>query len=321
MNLLRSMAIRLIRALILLFGISIFTFGLTSLAPGDPAEMILESDQESVAPEKTAILRRELGLDRSFLQRYGDWAIKAMRLDFGLSYRTGEPVGPLLLSRLPATLELAAAAFCFIVVLSAATGLAAAFWRGRWPDRLDRAWVVLHSSLPNYWLALLLILFFALKLKLLPVMGREGKGALILPVLTLGLSLAAIQGRAFHASLLQVLSQDYIRFALAKGLSPWAVLRRHALRNALPPLVTMWGLSLGNLLGGSVLVESIFAWPGLGRLTAEAILVRDVPLIQGSALLMTLLYSTVNQLAEAFHRLLEPKIARMGNDSPLTPGF
>jgi peptide/nickel transport system permease protein len=293
-----------------LLGISVITFGLFALAPGDPAEIILRDRQEAPSAESIAKLRQELGLNDPLPLRYSRWLTKVLQGDLGQSWQTGEAVVDQLLNRLAATLELALATLVFVVLLSTLLGVLGAIFRGRLADRLLRAVSILSLSLPNFWLGLLLIMLFALHWHWLPLMGRGGPAHLIMPVLTLGLAVAAMQGRVLRASLLEVISQDYVRFAYAKGLSSWSVLKRHLMRNALPPVLTMWGISLGHLLGGAVIVETIFSWPGLGKLAVDAVLARDIPLVQGSVLFMALVFVLANQLTDLVHRCLDPRLRR-----------
>ncbi|MBC7359571.1 MAG: ABC transporter permease [Desulfacinum sp.] len=304
-----SLLKRLVYLALVLWGVSLLTFGLFALAPGDPAEILLRDGREAATRESVAELRRELGLDDPVALRYARWLGKTLRGDLGRSWQTGEPVAGELLARLGATLELASAAFVFVVLCSVALGVVGAVYRGRAPDHLARAWCILCLSLPNFWLGPLLIMLLALRWGLLPIMGRGGLDHLIMPALTLGLSMAALEGRVLRASLLEILGQDYVRFALAKGLTGWAVMKRHVLRNALPPVVTLWGISLGHLLGGAVIVESIFSWPGLGKLAVDAVLARDVPLVQGTVLLMALVFVVATQLTDLAHRWLDPRLS------------
>lgn len=306
----RSAGRRLAYLSAVLLGVSLVAFSLFALAPGDPAEIILRDRHDAPTPGQTAALRQELGLNDPLALQYLRWLGRACTGDLGRSWRTGEPVSVEIAARLPATLELALAAFLLAAPLAVVSGVLGALFQNRLPDRLGRAWTILCMSLPNFWLGLLLIYFFALKLGLLPVMGRSGPASLVLPAMTLGLAAAAMQGRVLRANLIEIMGADYIRFAHAKGLGTWSVLGRHLLRNALPPVVAMWGVSLGGLLGGSVIVESIFSWPGLGKLTVDAVLARDIPVVQGSVLLMALLFAAANQLADLTHRMLDPRVGR-----------
>lgn len=301
---------RPLHLLLVLAAISLGSFALFAMAPGDPAEIILRDRHEAPSPEQIQALRTQLGLDRPWLVRYGLWLGRVAGGDLGRSWLSGEAVTLEIGRRLPATLELAAASFILVLVLSVVSGGIAALRRGRGADRAVRAATVLFISLPNYWLGLLLIFALALKAHWLPVMGRGDLSHLVLPALTLGLGVAMLQGRVLRAALLQIMSMDYIRFARAKGLGPWSVFWRHMLPNALPPMVTMWGVSLGQLLGGAVIVESIFAWPGLGQLTVQAVLARDVPVVQGVVLLVALVFVAVNQVVDLINRRLDPRMGR-----------
>ncbi len=265
-------------ALLLVFwGVSLLAFGLQSLAPGDPAELLLRARAETPAPERIAALRAELGLDRPWPVQYLAWLGRALRGDLGQSLRTGEPVAREILARLPATLELTAAAFGLLAVLSLLAGFLAAWRPDPAGDRLPR-WLGLGLvSLPPYWLGLLLIHGFALGLGWLPTAGRDGGASLVLPALTLSLGAAALQARVWRAVILEIAAREHVAFAHAKGLSRRRVILNHVLRPALPPLLSLWGMALGHLLGGAVVVETVFAWPGLGRLLVEAVLTRDLP--------------------------------------------
>lgn len=299
----------LLRAGLSMVAASLVAFFLLHLAPGEPAALILGALNETASEEQVAQLRRLWGLDRPLPMQYLAWLGRAVRFDFGRSLRTGEDVAAMILDRLPATLELAGSAFLFLVALSLAFGMAAAFPRNALWDRLGRVLAVLATALPNYGLGLLLLYAFALSWGLFPVFGRGGWNALVLPTVTLGLSAAAGQGRILRALLCEVLAQDFVRFARAKGLRRRTVLLRHVLRGALPRMLALWGLSFGRLLGGAVIVESVFAWPGLGKLAVEAVIARDIPVVQGVLLFMTLAFVLVNAGVDWLHGRLSPRIA------------
>lgn len=307
-GLLAWLARRLAAVLLVLWGVSLVAFSLQIICPGDPAELILRTRFETPAPEKVAQLRQRMGLDRPAHEQYLAWLGRVLCLDLGRSYRTGEPVAQEIAARLPATLQLALASFAMVVLLSTLLGLCAVWRGGRWLDRLLQPISLGLVSLPSYWLALLLIALFALGRGWLPVAGYGGPAALVLPTLTLGLGVAAMQGRVLRVKILEALSQDYVRFALAKGLGRRRITLRHLLPNALVPMITLWGMSLGSLLGGVVVVETIFAWPGLGRLLVESLLNRDLPLVQGVVLLMALLFIFSSMLADLLQRLLDPRL-------------
>jgi len=312
----RERSVRAVRwlthVLFLLTGVSLITFALMSLAPGDPAEIRLTTRLETPTPEAVAALRREMGLDDPFPVRYGRWLGRVLRLDLGTSNRTGDPVVRELARRIPATAALALATLCFTLFFSLIAGLLSAFQEGRLPDRLCQITTVLAVAIPDYGLGMALVYAFSVKRHWLPVMGNESLSALILPVTTLGLSMAAVHGRVLRASLLTVLKTDYIRFARMKGLPALSLIRRHVIPNALLPVLTMWGVSFGHLLGGTVIVETLFAWPGVGKLTVDAVLERDFPLVQGGVLFMAAAFVLVSQAVDALYRLLDPRMGRAG---------
>lgn len=299
---------RLFYLLPVMLGISIVTFGLINLAPGDPAEIILRAGGVEPTREAVNALREELGLNDPVYIQYLRWLWNAMQLDFGTSFRTGLPVTEEILSRLPATLELTLAAMAIIVLVALPAGVLSALYRHAFIDHLTRIFALVGASLPGFWKGLLLIYLFAVVWGLLPVMGRGGIRHLVLPAVTLGLGMAAVYTRIIRAGMLEVLGQDYIKLARAKGLKERLVIGRHALRNALLPAVTLFGLSFGHLLGGTVIVETVFAWPGLGKFAVDAIFNRDYPVIQGYAVFMALIFVLANLLVDLSYVLLDPRI-------------
>lgn len=292
--------------LIILLGISMITFGLLVLAPGDPAEILLQIRHEVPQPEQTAAFRQELGFEKPLAFRYIDWLCKALTGDLGRSWQNGEPVVSELIARLPATIELALSAFLIILVLSTVLGTIAAIGRNRITDSFCRILSILAMSVPGYWLGFLLIYCFAIHQGFLPVMGRGSLQHIILPAITLGLGTAAMHGRVLRATLIDVLGRDHVRFAIAKGLNFGTIMRRHVIKNALGSVMTLWAISLGHLLGGSAIVESVFSWPGLGRLAAEAVLARDIPMIQGTVLVASVFVVTANIIGDTVHKWLNP---------------
>ncbi|MGQ9824862.1 MAG: nickel ABC transporter permease [Desulfotomaculales bacterium] len=303
---------RLLYLVPVLFGVSIITFGLINLAPGDPAELILRSGGVEPTREAVEALREELGLNDPLYVQYGCWLWNVCHLDLGKSFRTGRPVAEEILSRFPATLELTFAAMVFMVCLALPAGILSALYRHAFLDHLSRLGALFGASLPGFWLGLVLIYFFAVKLGVLPVMGRGGLKHLVLPAVTLGFGLAAVYARILRASMLDVLGQDYIRVARAKGLKEKWVIGRHALKNALLPVVTLLGVSCGHLLGGAVIVETIFAWPGVGKFAVDSIFNRDYPVIQGYALSMAVVFVLVNLLVDISYVFLDPRIRLEG---------
>ena len=301
--------IRILFLLPLWLGISFLAFGLGSLAPGDPATVIAYrlSDVPPSA-EQIETVRRDLHLDESLPRRYVRWLGQAAQGDLGRSYRTDKPVLIELVTHFPATLEIACLAFVIALFISLPLGIAAAVRRGsRW-DHLARLVALAGASMPNYWLAYLLILFFAVWLGWLPVSGQTQRYAVILPALTLGLGAAAGLARLMRSSLLEILSEDFVRTARAKGLSERIVIGRHALKGALIPVVTVAGIVFGHLLGGAVIVEQIFAWNGIGKLLIDSIYDRDYPMIQGFVILTGTVFTIINLLIDIGHPFLDPQV-------------
>lgn len=293
-----------------LIGVSLLAFALANLAPGDPAEELLRrSTGYQPTPEEIASAREDLGLDRPIAVQYGSWLADAARGDLGTSYGTRRPVTDEILERIPRTLELAVPAALGALALALVLGTVSAFHRNRWPDHVVRVISVAGASMPSFWLALLLIVLFSLKLSLLPVAGREaGVRSLVLPVVALSLAPTAVLARFTRSAMLETLGDDYVRTALAKGLAGWRVVGHHALRNACIPIVTAFGTSLGHLVSGAVIIETIFLWPGVGKLAVDAILQRDYPMIQGFTLFAGLVFVLLNLLVDLSYGALDPRI-------------
>ena len=292
--------------------ISFVAFSLGSLAPGDPAEIMLlrrTGDQPSEAD--VVHLHHELGLDRPFIVRYAAWLGAATRGDFGRSYRSGQPVYAELRARFPATLALALSALALGLVFAVPLAVVSAAARDTLVDHAARLAALAGVSVPSYWLGYMLILLFAVTLRWLPVSGAGGPRHLLLPALTLALGSAASVTRMLRANLLDELGTDYIRTARAKGVPGWLVLTRHALRNALNPLVTVSALRFGRLLGEAVIIETVFAWPGVGRWMVESINDRDYPAIQGFVLYIATIFVIINVLVDASYRVMDPRV-RLG---------
>lgn len=294
-------------------GISLLAFALGNLAPGDPVEMILQQ-RTGEMPTSAAVeqLREQLGLNAPAPLRYARWVAHAAQGNLGLSYRTGAPVAQALLERLPSTLQLAAASLLLSILIALPLGVAAAVRRRSWVDHLSRLIALLGTSVPAFLLGYALIMLFAVTLHLLPVAGSDGAASLVLPVLTLAMAEAAALTRLTRASMLEVLGEDYVRTARAKGVPSRRVLVRHALRNALNPLVTLTGVRAGRLLGGAVIVETVFARPGIGRLVVDSIHDRDYPLIQGFVLLMGTIFLLANLAVDLSYARLDPRMRLTG---------
>ncbi len=305
----RHVFIRILSLIPLWLGISVIAFVLSNLAPGDPATVIAHRLSDGPpSEEQIAAIRREYHLDDPLPVRYARWLSSAAQGDLGISYRTKEPVLKELAAHFPATLQIACTALVIALVIAVPLGVLAAVRRGSWLDHAARVGALLGASLPSYWLGYLLILVFALGTGWLPVAGRDGAGASILPAMTLGLGTAATLARLTRSSLLEVLGEDFIRTARAKGLSEWAVVWRHALKGALIPVVTITSIAFGHLLGGAVIVERIFAWPGVGNLLVNSIYDRDYPMIQGFVLFMGAVFTLLSLVADLSYLWIDPRI-------------
>lgn len=295
--------------LFILFCVSAVTFSLMHLVPGDPAHIIAEKKYgEEVTLETVELVRKEMGLHRPIYLQYFHWLAGILRGDFGESFRTGRPVWEELTARLPATLELALAAMLVSLVISIPAGIISAVKQYSLLDNAAMLGAMIGVSMPNFWLGLLLSLAFSLQLDWLPVFGRGELRHLVLPALTLGTGMAAVTTRLARSSILEVLRQDYIRTARAKGLTETMVTNRHVLKNSLIPVITIVGLQFGALLEGAVVVEVIFAWPGIGWLLYDSIFARDYPVIQGCVFFIAVMYVMVNLLVDISYAWLDPRI-------------
>ncbi|MGI8549955.1 MAG: nickel ABC transporter permease [Dehalococcoidia bacterium] len=314
---LRYLVWRLASLVPVLIGISLLAFILLNLTPGDPADTYLRRLSDTPpTPAQLVQTRRLLGLDYPAPVRYGRWLWGVAHGDLGRSYRTRGPASTELVQHLPATLELAVAALLLALVIALPLGILTALRRGSILDHGARVAALLGASLPSFWLALLLITLFSVRLGWLPVAGQGGPEHLILPAVTLAAGTAAGLTRLTRAGLLEVLNEDYIRTARAKGLRGETVVIRHALRNALIGVVTVIGISFGHLIGGAAIVETIFAWPGIGKLVVDAIGDRDYPLIQGFVLFSVVSFLFVNFLVDLSYLWLDPRV-RLGGAGAL----
>jgi ABC-type dipeptide/oligopeptide/nickel transport system permease component len=272
---------------------------------GDPAATMLPGD---ATVDELAALRRTLGLDRPLYVQYVAFLGSAVRGDFGESFRHQQPAFGLVLERLPATLELAFAALLLALVVALPLGILAAVHRGRAADVLAMSFAVVGQATPYFWMGIMLILVVSVELAWLPTSGRGGWQHLILPAVTLGTHFAASLARLTRTSLLEVLGQNFVTTARAKGLAEGSVILRHALKNAAVPVVTLIGLQFGTLLGGAVVTETIFAWPGVGRLAVQSIFARDYPVVQAGVLVLALSFVALNLLVDLLYGALDPRI-------------
>ncbi len=311
--LLKLIVVRALALVPMLFALSTASFALVHVIPGDPALVMMGGEGTPQAVEE---LRRQLGLDRPLHVRYLEWLGRIVQGDLGQSLYNRTQVSEELLWRMPTTLSLVTLALLLAIGIGIPAGLLSAAFRNSWIDHAARLLTLVSLSLPSFWLGLMLIILFSLWLDLLPIVGYEpitrgiGKAIpfLILPSLALGTHLAALLTRLTRSSMLEVLSQDYVRTARAKGLRDRAVLMRHALRNALIPLVTVIGINMGILLGGTAVIETVFVLPGVGQLVVRALYNRDLPVIQGLILYVAVVYVLINLVVDILYTYLDPRL-------------
>lgn len=296
---------RLFSAVFVLLGITTFVFLLIHLVPGDPVEVMLG---ETARPADREALRHALGLDLPVLQQWWQFLTGIAHFNLGESLHSKRAVSQLLIERLPATAMLSIASMSIAIIIALPLGILAAVYKDSIWDRLAMMTAMLGVSIPNFVMGPLLILIFALWLGWFPVSGKEGFSSLVLPAITLGTALAAILSRMVRASMLDVIQEDYIRAARARGLSEVRVLGLHALRNAALPVITILGMQFGALLAGAVITETIFAWPGVGQLMIESIQKRDYPVVQACVLLISFTYVLVNLITDLSYITLDPRV-------------
>ncbi len=301
---------RLSSALLVIIGVICMVFMLIHLVPGDPVEVMLG---ESAQPADRLALRASMGLDLPLHKQLLNYFQGLAHLDLGKSLHTQRPISAILAERLPATIELATYALIFAILLAVPLGILAALKKDSMMDYGAMGFSMLGVSIPNFWMGPMLILVFSLWLGLTPVSGRSGAASVILPTITLGTALSAILARMVRSSLLEVLNEEFVRTARAKGLPESSVIWRHAMRNAWLPVITLLGLQLGALLGGAVITETVFSWPGIGSLLVESIQKRDYPVVQGCVLLISLTYVAVNTLTDMVYAAIDPRI-RLGEE-------
>ena len=295
---------RLLQAVFVLWAAASLAFALTFLS-GDPATLMIGDHWTA---EQITSFRAYMGFDRPFHIQYLEFLGRLSRGDLGVSVRQQTPVTELILQRFPATLELAFAAMAIVIVVALPIGILSATRRNSRLDNLVMGVALLAQSMPTFWIGIMLILIFGVYLRWFPISGRENLASLILPAITLSAFATARNARIARSSMLDTLSQDYIRTARSKGLPDKLVITRHALKNALIPVVTMLGLEIGALLGGALVTETVFAWPGVGRLAIDAIYARDYPLVQGVITFMALIFVLVNLVIDLSYALIDPRI-------------
>jgi peptide/nickel transport system permease protein len=297
--------LRILQAAVTILLAAAAVFFAVRLAPGDPAELLLP---RGASPEQLAALRASWGFDEALPAQFGAYFLNLFRGDLGMSLSFREPVLDVIRSRLPATLQLASAAMALALVIAIPLGIASALRPGSAFDNVVTGLTIATQSVPSFWLGVQLILIFSLALRLFPPSGAEGPKYLILPMVTLAADVTALLTRVVRTEMVGVLRQDYVRTARAKGLAPGTVNFRHAFRNAANPLVTVVGLRWGALLGGAAITETVFAWPGIGRLAIQAVSARDYPLVQGVVLVAAVIFVTLNLLVDLLYAVLDPRV-------------
>lgn len=303
---------RVLEILVVLLGVSFLTFSLTYLAPGDPALASFTSQGISPTASEVEEVREEMGLNKPFIVQYGTWLGNCLRGDFGNSFSMHMPVVSVLLQRLWPTLKLAFFSLILMIIIAVPFGMVSAVKQNQWPDYLVRGWTFLGVSIPNFWFGMILMLVLALQLHLLPVTSPDtGLTSMIMPALTLAFPMSAKYARQVRTAVLEELHQDYVVGARARGLSEKAILWKHVFPNAALPLITLLGLSLGSLLGGTAVVEVLFSYPGLGNLAVQAITSYDYPLIQGYVLWIALIYMVINLIVDTSYNFFDPRV-RLG---------
>lgn len=296
---------RLSQTFIVLLGISLVTFILMNVVPGDPVLLMLEKRATAETVER---IRHEMGLDKPLAAQYFNFVTKAVQMDLGRSYFTKEPVMTALTRRFGVTLKLASSAYAIALLLGISVGVAAALQRGKAFDSAVMGGAVLGISAPVFWVAIILQMVFGLKLGWLPISGIRAPNSFVLPAVALGIRYMASISRVTRTSMLEVISQDYIRTARAKGLAEKIVILKHALKNALIPIITLAGTLLGELLAGSMLTEWVFAIPGIGKLMVDSILMRDLPMLQGTVLYVAVIFVISNLVVDISYAYIDPRI-------------
>ena len=310
----KQLLYRLGQIVLVLLGISFITFALVMLSPGDPVRQMIAGNEDIIVNQQEIdALRAELGLDKPFVFQYLDWLGRALRGNLGFSYMVKKPVVEELMHSLPATVALSLASTLFMLAAAVPLGIYSAVKRNSAADYIVRAMTFVSISVPNFWMGLMLLWIFGLKLRWLPIVGGSvNLRNLVLPALTLGIVMAAKYARQVRAAVLEELNQDYVTGARARGMSESHILWKEVLPNAMLPLITLLGLSFGNLLGGAAVVEIVFSWPGLGYLAVQSIIYRDFQLVQGIVLWIALMYMIINLVIDISYNRLDPRLRKAG---------
>lgn len=310
----KQLLYRLGQIVLVLLGISFISFALVMLSPGDPVrQMIAGNEDIIVSQHEIDTLRAELGLDKPFVFQYLDWLGRALRGNLGFSYMVKKPVVDELMHSLPATVILSLASTLFMLAVAVPLGIYSAVRRNSIADYIVRVMTFVSISVPNFWMGLMLLWVFGLELRWFPIVGGSvNLRNLVLPALTLGIVMAAKYARQVRAAVLEELNQDYVAGARARGMSESYILWKEVLPNAMLPLITLLGLSFGNLLGGAAVVEIVFSWPGLGYLAVQSIIYRDFQLVQGIVLWIALMYMIINLAIDVSYNRLDPRLRKAG---------
>lgn len=310
----RQLLLRLAQMVFVLLGISFITFCLVMLSPGDPVrQMIAGNEDIMVSQMEIEALRHELGLDKPFIFQYLDWLVRVLHGNFGFSFMMKKPVLEAMLETLPATVILAAASSLFMLIFSIPLGIYTAVRQNTWFDYIVRAFTFIGVSIPNFWMGLMLLWIFALKLSIFPIVGGEITiENLILPMVTLGVVMTAKYTRQVRAAVLEELNQDYVVGARARGMSETHILWKEVLPNVLLPLITLFGLAFGSLLGGAAVVEIVFSWPGLGYTAVQAIIYRDFQTVQAIVLWIAFMYMMINLIVDLSYTYFDPRLRKAG---------
>ncbi|AOY77029.1 nickel/cobalt ABC transporter permease [Clostridium formicaceticum] len=303
---------RMLAALPMMLAVSFIAFVLINLIPADPAEVVLRVNEIIPTEEAIAGMREELGLDKPYLQRYFDWLQDVSRLNFGNSYvnKNRTVIGEITRS-LPATLELAAASLLIVIFVSIPVGVLCAVWKDSIFDRVVRFFIFIGTAMPNYWIGILLIWLFAVRLGVLPTGGNKEEGAIILPAITLSLTYISTYVRLIRNSMLENMTENYVFYAKVRGIKDRNIILKHVFKNSLQSSITALGMSVVQLLAGTVVVENIFSWPGIGRLCITSIFNRDYPIIQAYILMMGMLFVFCNLIVDIVHHKLDPRLNRV----------
>ncbi|KMM39205.1 nickel ABC transporter permease [Guptibacillus hwajinpoensis] len=299
---------RMLQLVIMVLVLSLITFLLMKITPGDPIRTMLKVDDMAATKADEEQLMQEYKFDRPILEQYGEWVIGVLQLDLGESLISKRPVLDLILEKLPATLSLSIGGLVVLFIIAVPMGMLGAIYEGRWPDYLSRWTALTGASIPSFWLGLMLIYVFSLQLNLLPVMGKATLAHFILPSVTLGVAMAPLYIRLLRERLIATLQSSYIEAAKARGLRKNRIIFSHALRGSLIPLVTMFGLSIGSLLGGVTVIEILFSWPGMGELIVNAVMERDYPVIQGYILIIGFLVVLSNLVVDFMYIIINPQL-------------